>query len=85
MPPAKSALNKLLDLAAAFVTQQKGVWNHEDWEALLGKAEKLGFAVDDEGKRNLGNVLEASKYFYGVMPAPPAKKKAAPRKKKAAG
>ena len=27
MPPAKSALNKLLDLAAAFVTQQKGTWN----------------------------------------------------------
>jgi len=84
MPPAKNGLSKLLDLAAAFVTQQKGEWNHDEWEALLGKAEQIGFVVDDESKRNLGNILEASKYFYGVMPVAP-KKKAAPRKKKAAG
>ncbi len=84
MAAAKHTLEKLLELAGQFVSKQKGNWEHEDWEALLVKAGALGMPMDDECKRNLGNILEAGKYFYATMPQAPAKK-AAPRKKAARG
>ena len=81
MAAAKSSVQKLLDLAGQFITKQKGNWEHEDWEALLTKVEALGVPVDDECKRNLGNILEGGKYFYNAMPQAAPKKKAAPRKR----
>ncbi|MFO7974159.1 MAG: hypothetical protein R6V12_05950 [Candidatus Hydrogenedentota bacterium] len=74
MAAAKSSVQKLLDLAGQFITKQKGDWGHEEWEGLLAKAEALGVPVDDESKRNLGNILEAGKYFYTTMPKSAAKK-----------
>jgi hypothetical protein len=84
MPPSKNTLQKVLELTGTFVAMQKGSWEHADWEHLLGKLEAQGVIVDDESKRNLGNILEASKYFYFLAPAAPAKKKAAAKKKPAA-
>ncbi len=81
MAAAKNSLEKLLELAGQFVTKQKGTWEHENWEALLTKAGALGMPTDDESKRNLGNILEAGKYFYANMPQPAAKKSAAAPKK----
>jgi len=81
MAAAKSSVEKLLELAGQFITKQQGIWEHEDWEALLTKAGALGMPMDDECKRNLGNILEAGKYFFGSMPQAPAKKKAAAAKK----
>jgi hypothetical protein len=85
MAAKKNSVEKILDLAGTFVTKQNGDWGHADWETFLNKAEKLGASVDDEGKRNLGNILEGAKYLYhraGIEPAPkPAKKKTAPKKK----
>lgn len=81
MAAAKSPVEKLLDLAGQFITKQNGDWDHAAWEAFLAKAEALGVPVDDESKRNLGNILEGGKYFYTTMPQKPAKKKAAPRKR----
>ena len=85
----KNVLQKLLDLAGQFVVDQKGKWNHAEWEGFLEKAGKLGIALNDETKRNLGNILEASKSFIGMKPivepkAPasatgPAKPKTKPR------
>ena len=83
MAAAKNGLGKLLDLAGSFVTKQRGTWDHEAWEDLLDKVAKLGFELNDENKRNLGNILEASRHFYSNMPAQP-KKKAATKKKAAA-
>jgi hypothetical protein len=73
---AKNATIDLMDLAGSFVVKKKGAWNHDDWEKLLGQAEKLGMPQGDEAKRNLGNMLEAGQYFYNVLPALPAKAKA---------
>ena len=94
MATTKSAHQEIIELAGKFVTKQKGVWEHDDWEALVARVGKLGGELDYEGKRNLGNVLEACKYFYGAVPAPrktaakpkrtdksPAKKKAGANKK----
>ncbi|NIA15908.1 MAG: hypothetical protein GWP08_17740, partial [Nitrospiraceae bacterium] len=78
----KSTLESLLDLAGKFVIAQKGEWEHADWEALLSKAAAMGIVLNDEFKRNLGNILESCKYFYVVCPTAPAKKAAA-RKAKA--
>lgn len=84
MAAAKNPLRKLLDLAGDFVASQDGVWTHEDWEQLLARVGGVGYHLEeDEGKRNLGNILEALKYFYYQTPAPvsapKAKKKAASR------
>lgn len=79
MAAAKSNLQKLLDLIGDFVVKQNGCWEHDEWETLVAKAHKLGVTLDDEGKRNLGNMLEAAKHFYHLAP-PPAKKKTAAKK-----
>lgn len=80
MAAVKNPMEKLLALAGEFVMKQQGVWAHEDWEHFVAAAEKTGFTLDDEGKRNLGNILEALKFFYFQMPAevkaPKPKKKA---------
>lgn len=62
----KSALQSILDAAAAFVVAKKGQWEHDDWEDFLGTVAKTGLALDDEAKRNLGNILESTKYLYCV-------------------
>ena len=74
-------IQKLLTLSGKFIAEQKGTWEHEDWLKLVEKASKLGFAATDENKRNLGNILEAGKYFYHVLPAKPPKAKAKPKAK----
>lgn len=84
MAPGKNLLQGVLDLAAEFVIDHKGTWEHADWEELLLKAEKLGLELTDECKRNLGNILENLKFFYALMPVPPAKPKAAAKKKSTA-
>ena len=63
--PAKTILQGVLDAAGQFVVTQKGEWNHEQWEALLEKVAALGLDSSDETKRNLGNILESAKFFYG--------------------
>ncbi|HOZ46533.1 MAG TPA: hypothetical protein PLO37_06125 [Candidatus Hydrogenedentes bacterium] len=82
---AKNTIEGLLALAGKFVTDQNGAWEHEDWEHFLEEVAKLGFDLTDENKRNLGNILEACKFFYHCLPAcgPTAKKAPAKRKAKA--
>jgi len=83
----KTTLQKVLELVAAFVIEHKGQWCHEEWEGFLGKAAALGVELTDENKRNLGNLLEASKTFFcegECACAAPAKKRASARSKTAA-
>jgi hypothetical protein len=69
-----------MSLSATFVVDQKGHWNHTDWESFLLKTQSMGIQVDDETKRNLGNLLEAAKNFYAVLPHSPQAKRAAAAK-----
>ncbi len=75
-------IQKLLSLAGKFIAERNGEWNHGDWETFLDEAGKLGFDHNDEAKRNLGNMLEAGKYFYHVLPATTTKKAATKSKAK---
>ena len=78
----KVKLHKIQEITEKFVIKHKGVWTHDDWEVFLEKAEKLGLEMSDEVKRNLGNCLESCKFFYHMEPPAPAKRRAAPRRKK---
>jgi len=79
----KYVLQGLLDLAGNFVVEQKGQWQHAEWEELLKKAGDLGVPINDETKRNLGNILESCKHFYACgEAAAPARKTAAKPKAK---
>lgn len=60
----KAALPGFVDLAYTFVNSHQGCWEHEDWETFLEDVAKTGITIDDEVKRNLGNILEALKFFY---------------------
>lgn len=62
-------------MAGEFVEKQRGKWEHKDWEGFLDKVNKAGVELTDELKRNLGNVLEASKHFYSKVSVVPDKKK----------
>lgn len=65
---AKNLSQKVLDLAGKFVARQEGAWEHTDWEIFLEEAAGLGIELTDESRRNLGNILEAAKFFYGMTP-----------------
>lgn len=82
MAVGKNPMEKLLALAGEFVMKQQGTWAHEDWERFVAAAEGTGYNFDDEGKRNLGNILEALKFFYFKMPV--EVKVSKPKKKAAA-
>lgn len=77
---AKITLQGLLDIAGGFVSKQKGVWGHDEWEVLLKTVAGAGLELNDEAKRNLGNILESAKYFYPMMKAAPAARPAAKKK-----
>jgi hypothetical protein len=81
MAAKKNDVQKTLDLAGEFVTKQGGSWEHADWEGFLKKADKIGIAIDDEGKRNLGNILEAAKFLYNKADIRPVAKSAKPKAK----
>ncbi len=81
MAAKKNEVQKTLDLAGEFVTKQGGSWGHADWEGFLKKAHKIGIAIDDEGKRNLGNILEAAKFLYNKAGITPVVKSAKPKVK----
>jgi hypothetical protein len=76
MAKSDITLKQLLDMTGKFVEQQRGKWEHKDWEAFLDKMSKAGIDLTDEVKRNLGNILEASKHFYSSVSTVPDKKKA---------
>lgn len=71
-----NGLQELLNMAGRFVEEQRGKWEHKDWEGFLDQVNKAGVELTDEVKRNLGNVLEASKHFYSKVSVVPDKKKA---------
>lgn len=82
MATTKSMPEKVLDLAAKFVTRQQGIWEHADWEVFLADAGKLGLELSDETRRNLGNILEAAKSFWGAEPVKkPTARRSAPKAK----
>lgn len=84
---ATTTLEKVLGLVAAFVMERKGLWNHTEWEGFLNNVAALGIEPNDENKRSLGNLLEASKTFFRegecACKAAPQKKAAAKPKAKA--
>lgn len=81
----KNPLQNLLDMAGNFVTEQKGKWEHKDWEAFVEQVQRAGVDLSDEMKKSLGNLLEASKQFYARVshvPDKAAAKKSRPRSAK---
>jgi hypothetical protein len=79
----KNMTQKVLDLAGKFVTAQDGKWNHAEWEDFLSEIAALGVVLNDESRRNLGNLLETSKFLHHLKEAPKPKGKAKPAKAKA--
>ncbi|HNR30245.1 MAG TPA: hypothetical protein PKI11_05110 [Candidatus Hydrogenedentes bacterium] len=71
---AKRLSQKVLDLAGKFVAGQDGAWEHADWELFAEEAAALGFELTDESRRNLGNILEAAKYFHCLPPLKKARR-----------
>jgi hypothetical protein len=72
----RGTTGRILDLAEKFVAERDGVWDHDAWEALVDRVRTLGVDVDDEARRNLGNILEATRHFHRVVAtmAPPSKR-----------
>lgn len=77
----KKALHRLLNIAADFVTRQEGQWNHGEWEDFLQKVSALGLEINDDTKRYLGNILEASKNLYPMAACLPSAEKAPAKRK----
>lgn len=74
-------VSQVFEQITDFLAKQGDDWDHAAWEALVASMAKQGLEPSDEMRRNLGNILEASKFFLGHMPAKPAKAKAKSRAK----
>ncbi|MBF0567137.1 MAG: hypothetical protein HQK89_18080 [Nitrospirae bacterium] len=59
----------IVELAAKFVEQQKGVWDHTAWMNFLNEVKEMGFEMTDDLKSYLGSLLEAMKKFYSASTA----------------
>ena len=57
---------ELTKLATDFVTTQKGLWDHTDWNDFVSNVKAKGFDVSEEMQSSLGDLLEAIKRFYVV-------------------
>ncbi|MBI2435616.1 MAG: hypothetical protein HYV26_22400 [Candidatus Hydrogenedentes bacterium] len=78
----KHTMQAVLELAGKFIVKQDGDWDHDSWEGFVGDVAELGVTVDDDLRRNLGNVLEAGKCLYAAGDS--SKKAKPPKKEKAA-
>lgn len=59
----------IVELAAKFVEQQKGVWDHTAWMKFLGEVKEMGFEMTEDLKAYLGSLLESMKKFYSATTA----------------
>ncbi|MEO5360245.1 MAG: hypothetical protein H7843_07315 [Nitrospirota bacterium] len=59
----------IIESAAKFVEQQKGVWDHTAWTDFLSGISKMGFDIDSEMKAYLGSLLESMKKYYTAASA----------------
>ncbi|MBF0554363.1 MAG: hypothetical protein HQK96_07340 [Nitrospirae bacterium] len=59
----------IIEFAAKFVEQQKGVWDHTAWTDFLSGIGKMGFDVDADMQSYLGSLLESMKKYYGTAAA----------------
>jgi hypothetical protein len=55
---------KLLETASEFVENQRGWWEHPDWEGFLQTLTGDGFQVSKDLEPPIGNILEIFKQYY---------------------
>ena len=61
-----TAFDDLVKLAGEFVTSRKGIWDHAAWLDFLAGVQKAGVDLSEEMQSHLGELLEATKRFYGA-------------------
>ncbi|MCG6553661.1 MAG: hypothetical protein L7F77_15155 [Candidatus Magnetominusculus sp. LBB02] len=66
---AMGQFDEIMDAAAKFVEQQKGVWDHTAWTDFLDNISKTGVEVNAEVKAYLGTLLESMKKYYAAASA----------------
>ncbi|MCP5016379.1 MAG: hypothetical protein GY938_14105 [Ketobacter sp.] len=78
----ESAMNGITTDGMNFVKQHKGIWSHAEWEGFIKDVEKNSTNLSEETLAYLGNVVEAFKTLYFVVPADVIKKTVAKGKPK---
>jgi hypothetical protein len=71
----KAMMTILID-SGEFIRQQRGIWGHAEWEAFTKQITNNTLSLTDETTAYLGGILEATRDFYAVSPAPAAPTKA---------
>ncbi len=61
-----TAFDDLVKLVGEFVTSRKGIWDHAAWLDFLAGVQKAGVDLSEEMQSHLGELLEATKRFYGA-------------------
>lgn len=70
----ESAMNGLTTDGMNFVKQHKGIWGHTEWEGFVNDIQKNSSNLSDETLAYVGNLVEAFKTLYFVVPAEVIKK-----------
>ncbi len=75
----ENVMSDISDHTVNFMKKTKGVWDQPGWEAYLKDLQKKGIDLTDETRSYLGEILEASRKIYSVLP-PIVSKAEAPKK-----
>lgn len=72
-------MTTILSNSWEFIWQQRGKWGHAEWEDFAKRVQKNNLTLTQETTAYLGGILEATRAFYAMPPAPAASKKATKR------
>ena len=70
------AMMAVLRDSGEFIQRQRGIWGHPEWEAFIKQTQDNTLALTQETTAYLGGILEATRSFYAISPAPAAPKEA---------
>jgi len=80
----EKAMTDLTMDSAEFVSKQKGVWGHAEWEAFAEHVNRNTVKLSEETTMYLGGILESLKGFYQISAKPVSAAKKTPGKTKGA-
>ena len=59
-----SLFDEIITSAKQFVEEQKGKWDHTQWESFLSDLQDKGVSITEEIKNSIGDILESLKGLY---------------------
>ncbi len=65
----EKTMHDMTDITAKFVINNRGVWDHAQWEKYLKDIQKTGIELNAETQNYIGGLLESARKLYETLPS----------------